>query len=215
MRPAVVDPLPAADAVSPVRPVGAGNPSAQDLDAAEQLERNEAGRLVLVRARAEKWIGGISALTGALTTVLVLKGRATVTEITVWGRIASAVALTLALFLLAYSIYRAYQAAYGQPGTLDEISPVPLTGLHARLTRARRDAATKALHHLRAAVISALGAVGLVALGVGLTWFADAEPKTPSKTVCLFSNSQLTARLAGDTVAVKESAPGTAIGPCP
>lgn len=115
--------------MSPGPPLGAGNPNPLDLAAADQLEGNEAGRLDLVRERAEKWIGGISALTGVLGTVLVVKGPETVTEIPVGWRIATAGSLGAALILLAFGTYLAYQAAFGDPGAVEEINPVPLTGL--------------------------------------------------------------------------------------
>lgn len=199
-----------------VRPLGAGDPDPLDFDASEQLERNEAGRLQLVRTRAEKWIGGISALAGALGTVLVLKGRDTVTEVTVEARIAAAVVLALALGLLAYGIYRAYHAAFGAPGALAEIDLIPLTGLHDRLIRARHHAATTALRDLAAAVQSVFVAIALVAVGVGITWFAPTEtPTATDKTICVFSDDRLVARLAGDSAAIKESMAGSTVGPCP
>lgn len=199
--------------MSPTQPLGAGNPDPLDLDAAEQLERNETGRLELVRARAEKWIGGIAALGGLVGTVLVVKGRDSVSDIAPAWRATAATGFALALVVLAYATYRAYQAAFGAPGTLAEINPVPLAGLHARLSKARRSAAAAALAHVAAAVRSVFVAIALIAAAVGVTWFAPTRSGTPKKAICVYEKGQLVVELAGP-VTVRQSAAGTTIGPC-
>jgi hypothetical protein len=47
-----------------------------------------------------------------------------------------------------------------------------LSGLHDRLARARRIAANDALHGLGSAIRAAFLAVALIAVAVGITWFA-------------------------------------------
>ena len=68
MRTALVDQRSAHDFLL-MRPRAAGQASRWDLDAAELLERNEAQRLELIRGRAEKWAGALTALTGLLSAV--------------------------------------------------------------------------------------------------------------------------------------------------
>src|SRR5437588_260352 len=123
--------------MTPVPPIAAGDPDPLDLDAAEQLERNEDARLPLVRARSEKWIAGIGALTGVLGTALVIKGPDDATKIVLGWRIAAGAAVAAAIALLALATYQAYKAAFGEPDALREISPDPLTNLHRRLADAR------------------------------------------------------------------------------
>lgn len=197
--------------MSPSRPLAAGDPDPLDLDAAEQLERNEAGRLNLVRARAEKWIAGISALGGLLATVLVVKGRDSITDITPLWRVVVAGGLALALVVAAYATYRAYQAAFGTPGALAEINPLPLAGLHGRLAAARRATAIAALGNLKAAVVAIFVAIALIAAAVGVTWFAPTRG-TPNDSTCVYSQGHLVAQLAGPSIAVRKSAPGATIG---
>ena len=74
-------------ALSPV-----GTASRDDLEAAALLDRNEANRLQLVRTRAEKWLGGLTALTGLVTTVLVIKGPQSTADIATSWKIGSRVA---------------------------------------------------------------------------------------------------------------------------
>jgi hypothetical protein len=204
--------------VTPVAPVGAGNPDPLDLDAAEQLQHNEDARLQLVRARAEKWIAGVGALTAVLATALVIKGPDDATQITLGWRIATAAAIAIAaaIALLALATYRAYQAAFGQPDTLREIKTIPLTGLHNRLTQARRDAADDALRDLGAAVRAVFAAIALIAAAVATTWFAPTDTTAKSAgSVCIYARGQLVARLSASIIAVKDIAVGTTIKPCP
>lgn len=212
MRTTLVDHLSAGNAVT--RPLGAGNPDPLDLKASDQLDSNEAGRLDLVRSRAEKWIGGISALSGLLGTVLVVKGGDTVTQILLGWRIAVAVMVALALVLLAFGTYLAYQAAFGNPSALAEINRVPLAGLHDRLLQARSAAAAEALGSLATAIKAVFAAVAFIAVGVAITWFAPKVGTTSSKSVCVYSNGQLVAQLAGDSTPIKRTAPSAYVGSC-
>lgn len=200
--------------MSPSRPLGTGNPDPLDLDAAERLEHNESGRLELVRARAEKWIGGISALGALLGTVLVVKGRDTITGVVLSWQITAAAILAGALVLLAYGTYRAYQAAFGAPGALEEINPIPITGLHIRLLDARRKAASKASVHVAAAIKSVFAAIALIAVAIAITWFAPSPAATSKRGICVYANGRLVVRLPGPSVAVEQSVAGTDIGPC-
>ena len=154
----------------------------------------------MVRTRAEKWIGSVSALSAVLATALVIKGPEDATQIILGWRIAAAAALAAAIALLALATYHAYRAAFGQPNALREITPVPLTGLHNRLTQARKAAADDALRDLGAAIRAAFAAIALIAAAVAITWFATT---TPSGSVCVYVRGQLVARLNADTIAVK------------
>lgn len=201
--------------MTPTPPVGAGSPDRLDLDAAERLEANEAGRLDLVRVRAEKWIGGIGALTGVVSTVLVVKGRDTVAEIGFGWRLLAALCVGGALLCLAYGTYRAYQAAFGEPAALAEISDDPLAGLHRRLLAARRVAATEALVHLGRAIKATFIGLGLIGVGVGIMWFAPEPEGDATKSVCVFADGNLVAELDGGSAAVRRTEAGTTIGACP
>lgn len=200
--------------MSPLQPLAAGVPDPLDLDANDEIERNEAGRLNIVRARAQHWIGGISALSGVLGTVLIVKGRESFTQITLGWRITIGAALAVALILLALATYCSYRAAFGSPDALAEIDPVPLTGLHARLLEARRDAATNALQDLSNAIRAVFAAVSVITLGVGITWFAPSGPPPSKSVVCIYSNGARLVQLSGESVAVRQSSPGASIGPC-
>jgi hypothetical protein len=86
----------------------------------EALERNEDARLDLVRARAEKWVAGVGALSGVLATGLVIKGPDDATRVVLGWRIVAAGLIGLAVGLLAYATFRAYRAAFGEPDALRE-----------------------------------------------------------------------------------------------
>jgi len=196
-----------------MKPFAGGNPSRLDLDAAESLDRNETSRLDLVRSRAEKWAGGLTALTGLVGTVLVGKAPENMRGISTPWRIAVSVLLAAALASLVLGTYRAYRAAYGDPGRLDQIRPQPLTGPAERLTTARRNAAQTVGDHLRQAAIASFAALGLLAAATGITWFAPTSSARPNR-VCVVINGKPAAELS-TPIPVHSAAAGTAIGPCP
>jgi hypothetical protein len=206
---------PDAGGASPRPVVRGGDPSRDDLEAAALLDRNEANRLELVRTRAEKWLGGLTALTGLVTTVLVIKGPQSTADITTSWKIAVGSLIALALAVLVFGTYRAYQSAYGDPGRLYEMSSQPVTGLAVRLASKRNEAAADAQIHLRHAVFATLAAVVLLAVAIGLTWFAPPAPKTASSSVCILVHGNVIAKLASDSVTLKTLSPETELRRCP
>jgi hypothetical protein len=197
------------------RVVSGGTASREDLEASALLDRNEANRLQLVRTRAEKWLGGLTALTGLVTAVLVIKGPQSTTDIATSWKVAAGTLIAASLAVLVFGTYRAYQSAYGDPGRINEVNPQPLTGLADRLARARNKAAASAQAHLGHAVIATLVAVALLAAAIGLTWFAPPAPKTASSSVCIFVHGKVVAMLASDSVTLKTLTPGTELRRCP
>jgi hypothetical protein len=210
VRPPLVDRRPAGGAITHGLPLAGGNATRADLEAAELLDRNEARRLEIVRGRAEKWVAGLTALTGLLASVLVVKGPTSLRDLTLPWRILVALLSALALGALTFATYRAYQSAFGDPGRLDELSPQPLTGLAIRLARARRRAAQAAQDHLRDAVGAGLIALALLALATGITLFAP----TSTSGVCISLNGNRVAELAGDSVTVRSVQANVSIGRC-
>jgi hypothetical protein len=192
-----------------------GTASREDLDAAALLNRNEANRLQLVRARAEKWLGGLTALTGLLGAVLVIKGPQSTADIATSWKVAVGLLIATALAALVFGIYRAYQSAYGDPGRLDEVSTQPLTGLAARVAIARNKAAADAQAHLSHAVTATLAAVALLATAIGIIWFAPQDLKTTSSTVCIVVNGKTIVKLGSDNLTLKTLSPGTELRRCP
>jgi hypothetical protein len=196
------------------RVVGGGNASRKDHEAAAVLEQNEINRLQLVRTRAEKWLGGLTALTGLLGTVLIIKGPQSTTDISMPWRLAVGLLIALALALLLFGAYRAYQSAYGDPGHLDQMRAQPLTGLAGRLTTARRHAAAAAQAHLRDAVIATLAAIVLLAMAIGITWFAPVGGKANPNSTCLVVGGEKIAELDGDSVTIRTLSSGTKLRHC-
>ena len=190
-------------------------PSTQDYEAFDTLMSNGAGRLALVRARSEKWVGAVAALTGLITTVLVVKGPDSVTNLTDSSKRTIAVAITLGLVLLAFATYKAYAAAFGIPGAIEEIDPNPLDGLATRLASKQRTTAAKAQEALRDAIIATFIATTCLAVAIGVAWFSPARKDAAATTTCLSANGRLVARIAGGSVAIVGVEAGTTIAACP
>ena len=131
------------------------------------------------------------------------------------ARLTVVVTILAALAVLVFGTYRAYQSAYGDPSHLDQMSSQPLAGLATRFAAARNRVAKDAQAHLRHAVIATLAAVALLAIAIGLTWFAPPVPQTVSSSVCILVQGKLVAKIASSSVAVKTLSPGTELRQCP
>jgi hypothetical protein len=198
--------------VNPAPGIPALPPSRRDFDAAEQLEKNEAGRLGLVRGRSEKWLGGLTALTGLLGTVLIIKGPTSATDVPIAWRITVVVLVAASLGLLGLATFRAYRSAYGDPGSLLEIDHTQLAGLGARLERARLRGASTAQNDLKVAVRGTFAAVALLAVATGLTWFA---PSSSSGKVCISVNGRVAVVVIARSLPLGSVSNGVTIGKCP
>jgi hypothetical protein len=194
----------------------AGNASRLDHEALEQLEANDAERLRIVRGRAEKWIGGLTALTGLLGTVLVLKGPAQAANIPLEGRLVVAVLVTLSLGLLAGATFNAYRSAYGDPGKLEEVDRNPVEGLHERVTSARLEAANTAQKRLRDAVVLTFLGIAAIVAATGTTWLAPPADKSDSHQgdTCITVDGETIATVAAETLPVVSLESGVALAPC-
>lgn len=196
-------------------PVGVGSPTGDDVDALAVLDANDAERLRIVRSRAEKWLGGLTALTGLLATVLIVKGPDTVTDLSVGWRAGVAASIAAALAGLAYATWCAYASAFGDPTTLDSIDRSPVTGLAGRLAQARRAAATRAQQQMVHALVATFVGIALLVAAVALTWFAPTTAEAGTGSTCLLSGQEVLAQLPGPAVTVEATGPGVTVGTCP
>jgi Na+/melibiose symporter-like transporter len=202
--------------MTPAPPLRAGDASRLDHEALAQLEVNDAERLTMVRGRAQKWIGGLTALTGLLGTVLVLKGPGQAAGIPMGWRIIVAVLVALSMVLLAWATFNAYRGAYGDPGKLDEVDRNPVKGLHERLASARLEVAEKAQQRLRAAVVLTFLGIGAIVAATALTWFVPPAGMgdSPGGHTCITAGGETIATVAAETLPVVSLASGVALVPC-
>ncbi len=180
-----------------------GSVSRRDIETFEQLESNRRGELETVRKRAEKWIGGLTALTGVLTTALVLGGPDKATSFTSGWRIWLAAFVAIAFVLLLWSTRQAYSSAYGDLGKPERIDTRRIEGLAARYDVSRHRKAQAAMKKIQDGITGAILAVVLLLVAIGMTWFI---PTTPS--------GQETHRSIGDRGRSRGSSPRTGPDGC-
>jgi hypothetical protein len=170
--------------------------SAEDDDAVRLMVAHRAGELARVQGRAEKWTAGLAALTGVLTTALVVKGpdnfsklgTVTVQGINFPGDTVVIVLMVAGGSCLAVGIYNAYRAANGSPLTksaVDEVAAVDdnVDGAAKRWRRAVRETVADSKKSLKAATISTAVA-GLCLTGaLVVTWTFPAK-STPDTLYC-------------------------------
>jgi hypothetical protein len=160
----------------------------EDEEAQAFLKMNEKNRLDIVRKRAQSWLAGIAALSGLLTTVLVVSGPDSVTGLKDTVKYWVASLLLLSLIVLSTANILAYTAAYGSIGSLASIPADNAVGLHHKLTIARKKNADQVQWVGFFAIACTLFGVVLLAVAIGLTWFFDQE----MTDMCVYQNETST-----------------------
>ncbi|MBV6698212.1 hypothetical protein KV557_13860 [Kitasatospora aureofaciens] len=153
-----------------------------------------------VRAAAEKWLTGITALYGLFGLAGVVAGRTTIASLGTAGKTTVAAAALLGIASAGGAILTGYRAAYGWPVA----QPVADDTELARW-KARHDAyAFSAAADLRRAVALAVAALGALVLTVGLIWFLPAKSSAGSPPNLVDAGS---ARSGKSTTPTSHSAP--------
>lgn len=181
-----------------------GNFPAPDVAAMTAMQNYHAGELPRIQARADKWIAGLTAITGVLTTAVIIEGATSFDDLadtrelfgfslpTKWVLIALMLAGAV---LLVVAIVSSYSAANGSPvnrtdledlakgqWTVSETSPSPavawINSVNSSVDTSRRQ--------LRRALVTTLA--GLACLAGGLV-FAWTTPSAAGAAVCLQTSS--------------------------
>ncbi len=144
--------------------VGPASVGPSDLRWEKKAEELEFKALESVRSAAEKWSASLAAILGLTATVLVVKGRESVTELSSGAQLAVGLILAAAFVAAVTATMLAALAAQGTPKNLDWPSG-------SRLRQWERAAALKAKQRLRWSRVLTLLAVLLIAAGVALVWY--------------------------------------------
>jgi hypothetical protein len=196
-------------------PVGGGRIDPLDRLALSELMKASDARVVTARSRAEKWIGALTAFTGLLGIVFILKGPESVSDLQTEWKVAILIAFVLALYFLASATRRAYTAAFGSASSPETISPVPIDGLHDRLFEARRKAEVAARGTLSSAILRAFIGIILATTGIGLSWFATEEPAKSDGFTCIVDSMGVeVARFPGPTLEISSLSASAQIKSC-
>ncbi|WP_130013926.1 hypothetical protein [Serinicoccus sediminis] len=188
-----------------------GSATTADIRALAAMQSYGAGALSRIQARSDKWIAGLTAITGVLTTAIVIKGAETFTdltgEVTVLGLTVEPAVIVVALMVLggaalAYGLAKAYTAAHGDPFADDALAQrareQEVTGAYAAWQSAMQDAAATARTNLKSAVRWTIVGTLLLAAAVVLTWTSPTQEATAVNT-CF--------EVGPDTVKIRGAAP--------
>lgn len=201
-----------AQAQPPKAPAPPAPPSQGDKETEVLLKEYDATLLSDIRGRAEKWAAGLTALTGLLSTVLIVKGPAGILDVPESARVIVAVLIAAALLSLIVATLYIYRAAYGAPFSLLILDRQPLTDLQHRFLKAQRRLGLEALKFMRKAVWLTLIGIGILFAAIMLTWFAESSSTGAGAGVCIEANG-VTVKL-GELQAVDAPQQITVV-PCP
>jgi hypothetical protein len=147
---------------------------AQVAAAAQALRAAGPKQLADIRAAAEKWMGGVTALFGLFGLAGLVTSRSTLTSLATGWQVAIAIGVVVASGLAGLAIYRIYRAAYGWPVTRPVNNDRELLAWYATQEAAPRVQAAC----LRDGVRAAGGALAALIITAGLLLLAP--PKTPT-----------------------------------
>jgi hypothetical protein len=162
-------------------------PAAVDMiQAANELARVGATQVDALRASAEKWLGGVTAILGLLGIAGVAVGKDGVASLATAPKVAAGFAIGCAVIAAAFAIVRGYEAAYGWPRPAD----VSSDDLLREWFRQWSGRAVAAGGKLKQSIVASVVALGLLATTVGIIWFgASAAAPTAKVTVDYNENS--------------------------
>jgi len=180
--------------------------------AADALRAAASTQLTSLRSAAEKWIAGVTALFGLFGLAGVAFTRSTVTGLSIWWRGGIGIAAAVSVALAGLAVFLSYRAAYGWPVTRSIQDNDALRDWYAAQQAAPRVQA----EFLRNGVRAAAGALGVLAVTVGLLWFApQAAPAGPLVQATLTDGSRVCGTLlavaASDTPEIRRASDGAAI----
>jgi hypothetical protein len=114
-----------------------------DYKTRDELLEADSGRLDAATARAKNWVAGVTALTGLIASVAILKGPTTTSNLALGQKIVVALLSAGALACLVLATTDAYTAAYGAASRPAEVSMSPIEdSMHACWTPALRQQGT-------------------------------------------------------------------------
>jgi hypothetical protein len=145
---------------------------------ADQIaEYDRKSELTMVRAAADKWVAGVTALLGLLGLSGIAFGKDAFTDLTTTARIVLIVILVIAVVTAAWAVVSIYRAAYGWPRTLNASNLPSLKRVFKLLSGEPGDAAGS----LRRGVHAALLALVLLCAGAGVVAFGGGPKPQPVK----------------------------------
>ena len=128
-----------------------------------------------IKASAEKWIAGVTALFGLFGLGGLVVGKDTVASLQLTGKILTGAALLVAVGLAATAVVLAYLAAYGWPKVVNLQEDQAL----AEWYEERQGYASKAAGFLRWSVRFAVGALAALLTAVAFVWYMPGSTPTP------------------------------------
>jgi hypothetical protein len=162
---------------------GADPPTPDALDWSKRASTLQLDSLKEIRGGAEKWAGSLTAVTGALGIVAIIKGPEKIEDLTSRYQIIVAVLLAIGTLLMLRGIVLAALAAQGTPGRIE------FTGPTLRDFTARE--AEEAADLLRFSRVVTVIGVLVAGIAVALVWFGPEAKKPPSMRMVIRDNGTM------------------------
>lgn len=172
-------------------------PEADDslLSAARALAQEQPEQESAIRASAEKWVAGVTALLGLFGLAGVVTAKDALTGVDRDDKIIASIFLLIAIICAAVALLQTYRAAYGIPKVVEVKTRWQLSQWFAN----RQQNAKKAAGRLRAGIFLALIALIALIVSVGIVRYAPAAATRPLVKVTRINGSSVCGRLLDST----------------
>jgi hypothetical protein len=150
-------------------------PTPRDVLEQERAAEAARGGLERVRKTADNWRLGMAGLVTLATATLLFKGRTAIQDYVEWARWVMGGLVLISLVVGIVSVLLFLRAAYGQPKVVRAADIANAGGFDAY----NLSLAQVALADLVRARRWAIGSLILLALGIGVSWYAPAATKEP------------------------------------
>lgn len=166
----------------------------RDAEAAAAITTYRVNQLARIRSQAEKWIPGLAAVVGVLTTALVIKGPDSLTDLPEETQYVVFGAMVIGALLIGGGTWASYKAAHGDPtkeNALDSLVKRFTAGdANIQGIANQWDSALLAVYNdtrdsLKRASYLTLGGTLVLALSLGYALFAPSGADDSSPRTCI------------------------------
>jgi hypothetical protein len=165
-------------------------PTLRDVLEQERAAEAARGGLDRVRKTADNWRLGMAGLVTLTTATLLFKGRSAIQDYVEWARWVMGGLVLISLVAGIVSVLLFLRAAYGHPKVMRAADIANAGGFDAYNLSLAQSALADLVHARRWAI----GSLILLALGIGVSWYAPAATKEPIAFVNVtysYGNGQL------------------------
>lgn len=183
-----------------------------DAEMEDYLKAQDFQRLAIARAAAEKWVGSVTALTGFVGLVTILKGADSTTKLSSDALHEVGLWLGVSFALLVVGVLLTSAAAYGIPFLADSVDRRP-DGLLTRVFQQLKTYAALSRLLLTTGLLCVVLGLGALLVASWKTWIPGSSDPPAAESICISVDGAVVAKVKANSLDVEELT-GAQLAPC-